>query len=264
MAEFKSLPEGLESPPDKQTAGVWSQEVIDDLSALATKWHEVNTAYEAMQVHRQDAGMPVVGGQWTESHEQKYRALGTIVYTVIAYAEEVQEGTRGLARDAQDALSIIGLSNEVTVFADGDALVIDSPQQPTQRVGVAAWPSIPIAVAVVAGIALIVYLGVRICDTLKGQAEQAVAADIEARESQLVAAGMDPAEAHRMSQNRYKILTELTAARAKADASSGTSSIEKTVHSVAWAGLGIAIIAGGAYMLGPAIRGWLSPQKAAA
>lgn len=263
MAEFQ-LPEGLEAPPDKQTAGVWSQEVIDDLAALATKWHEVDTAYAAMQVHRQDAGIPLVGGKWTESHEQRYRALGTIVYTVISYAEEVQEGTRGLAKDAQDALSIIGLSNEVKVFADGDALVVESPQQQPQRVGVAAWPSLPIAVAVVAGIALIVYLGVRICDTLKGQAEQAVASDIEARETQLIAAGVDPAEAHRMSQARYKILTELTVARAQADAASGTSSIEKTIHTVAWAGLGIAIIAGGAYVFGPAIRGWLSPEKAAA
>lgn len=237
---------------DEQAWNAYFQGVNDQ---LVGSWNRLRDAYLTHQRIRAQLGLQQVmqpgerfdPGAISEETEQDVLHLQASTLLLSKFMDEVLDGTRQIAFDkAKGDFFIERLSSDtitVQLNARGAPRVVELDSESEVPVdGTVGNPWAAALIAVVAGLT-IYFTTAKVEDTIKSNVEQATMATISSNQTRQIELGATPEEVKTNTDAIFEGAKQLERAKGESKKQEGETGVQSTIRTVAWVGLGIAVVA---------------------
>jgi hypothetical protein len=233
----------------------WNAYLLGVKDQMVGSWNRLRDAYLTHQRIRAQLGLQQVmqpgekfdRGALTEETEQDILHLQATVILLSDFMDQAISGNRKLWFDKGQSDFLIEQSPNDTITVQRDA------RGAMRLVEISTGKEVPVdgavgnPFAIVAGIA-VVAIGVyfttaTICDTVRTSAEEATKQTITTNQTKQLELGATPEQVKANTDAIYEGAAQLERAKGESKQKEGESGLQKTIRTVAYVGLGIAVVA---------------------
>lgn len=222
---------------------------------MVGSWNRLRDAYLTHQRIRAQLGLQAVmapgekfdPGAISEETEQDVLHLQASTILLSKFMDEVVAGTRKISFDkTKNDFFIERLPNDtitVQLNSRGAPRVVELDSSSEVSVdGTVGNPWAAAVIAVVAGLT-IYFTTAKVEDTIKSNVEQATMATISTNQTKQIELGATPEEVKANTDAVFEGAKQLERAKGESKQKEGETGIQSTIRTVAWVGLGIAVVA---------------------
>ena len=257
----------------------WNDYFAAMQSAVKGAWGQAVASYKGLEKTRATLGLPMIGqtspegipdaGGWSQGLDQEIANLQAMVTIVEGALSDAISGKRQVAHLGNGNIAIAALpEDKVIISEDGGGPYLSTPSgvEIQAKKGSVGLPWVPVLVAGSVVTIAQVYLITKAVDSVTVMAQEKTTRTIAERDERLIKSGKaTPAEVAALTKATYEGAESVKKAQAEASPASDLVKVgdqfTKTITTVAWIGLGAAVIYG-IFKFLPAMKGGGAPALA--
>lgn len=257
----------------------WNDYFAAMQSAVKGAWGQAVASYKGLEKTRATLGLPMIGqtspegipdaGGWSQGLDQEIANLQAMVTIVEGALSDAISGKRQVAHLGNGNIAIAALpEDKVIISEDGGGPYLSTPSgvEIQAKKGSVGLPWVPVLVAGSVVTIAQVYLITKAVDSVTVMAQEKTTRTIAERDERLIKSGkVTPEEVTALTKATYEGAASVKKAQAEASPASDLVKVgdqfTKTITTVAWIGLGAAVIYG-IFKFLPAMKGGGAPALA--